>query len=243
MIPKFAAQMDRSQWPGAMEAKLTAGDQATKTRDEWSAIMEGTDVCFGPVLQWPKRRAIRTTSRAKRSLRSRAWCSPAPPPLLAHAGGSAGAPGKGRRRQQPKPCSPNGEFRLVASMISGAFSGGFNRAWCFIIPGSGRFSSLARTGARFSLHLRGETKAPAAGSAAGAIAFVRSETCMHSARECCAAAPPLRNKAHKEGAAWSTKSTRTQSPRSKARLRRHDGHERRLWPLRHSRKPHHRAAR
>ena len=41
----------------------------------------------------------------------------------------------------------------------------------FIIPGSGRFSSLARTGIRFSLHLRGETKAPAAGSAAGAIRF------------------------------------------------------------------------
>jgi alpha-methylacyl-CoA racemase len=46
--PAFAAQMDRSQWP-AMEAKLTALIK-TKTRDEWAALMEGTDVCFGPVL-------------------------------------------------------------------------------------------------------------------------------------------------------------------------------------------------
>ena len=26
----------------------------TKTRDEWSAIMEGTDVCFAPVLTMPE---------------------------------------------------------------------------------------------------------------------------------------------------------------------------------------------
>lgn len=32
-----------------MEAKLTALIK-TKTRDEWASIMEGTDVCFGPVL-------------------------------------------------------------------------------------------------------------------------------------------------------------------------------------------------
>ena len=24
----------------------------TKTRDEWCALMEGTDVCFAPVLDW-----------------------------------------------------------------------------------------------------------------------------------------------------------------------------------------------
>lgn len=46
--PAFTAQMDRSQWP-AMTAKLTQ-TIASKTRDEWSALMEGTDVCFAPVL-------------------------------------------------------------------------------------------------------------------------------------------------------------------------------------------------
>lgn len=46
--PLFAAQMDRSQWP-AMSAKIAAVVK-TKTRDEWTALMEGTDVCFAPVL-------------------------------------------------------------------------------------------------------------------------------------------------------------------------------------------------
>ena len=40
--------MDPSQW-GALKQKLTALF-ATKTRDEWCAIMEMTDVCFAPVL-------------------------------------------------------------------------------------------------------------------------------------------------------------------------------------------------
>jgi alpha-methylacyl-CoA racemase len=41
-------QLDRPQWP-AMKDRLRAVFR-TKTRDEWCAIMEGTDVCFGPVL-------------------------------------------------------------------------------------------------------------------------------------------------------------------------------------------------
>lgn len=46
--PLFAAQMDRSQWP-AMSKKIAAVVK-TRTRDEWTALMEGTDVCFAPVL-------------------------------------------------------------------------------------------------------------------------------------------------------------------------------------------------
>src|ERR1051325_6631918 len=41
-------QHDRSAWPELKE-KIAAVFK-TKTRDEWSAIMENTDVCFGPVL-------------------------------------------------------------------------------------------------------------------------------------------------------------------------------------------------
>ncbi|MEM1436761.1 MAG: CaiB/BaiF CoA-transferase family protein [Pseudomonadota bacterium] len=44
----FAPQMDRSSW-GALKERLTAVFKQ-KTRDEWCAIMEGTDVCFAPVL-------------------------------------------------------------------------------------------------------------------------------------------------------------------------------------------------
>ena len=46
--PAFKAQMDRGAWPD-LKAKLAAVI-ATKTRDEWSALMEATDVCFAPVL-------------------------------------------------------------------------------------------------------------------------------------------------------------------------------------------------
>jgi alpha-methylacyl-CoA racemase len=41
-------QMDRSQWP-AMKERLRAVFKG-KTRDEWCSIMEGSDVCFAPVL-------------------------------------------------------------------------------------------------------------------------------------------------------------------------------------------------
>jgi len=46
--PGFQAQMDRAAWP-KLHDKLAAVI-ATKTRDEWTAIMGGTDVCFAPVL-------------------------------------------------------------------------------------------------------------------------------------------------------------------------------------------------
>ncbi|MEE9282350.1 MAG: CaiB/BaiF CoA-transferase family protein [Myxococcota bacterium] len=45
-------QMDRDSWP-AMKERL-AGIFKTKTRDEWCDIMEGTDVCFAPVLSLPE---------------------------------------------------------------------------------------------------------------------------------------------------------------------------------------------
>jgi alpha-methylacyl-CoA racemase len=46
--PAFTAQMDRSAWP-ALKEKLAAVIK-TKTRDEWDAIMLGSDVCYAPVL-------------------------------------------------------------------------------------------------------------------------------------------------------------------------------------------------
>jgi alpha-methylacyl-CoA racemase len=44
----YDGQMDAKNWP-AMKQKMTAVFK-TKTRDEWCAIMQGTDVCFAPVL-------------------------------------------------------------------------------------------------------------------------------------------------------------------------------------------------
>src|ERR1700761_5753207 len=46
--PEFARQMDRSAWP-ALREKLAAAI-ADKTQAQWCEIMDGTDVCFAPVL-------------------------------------------------------------------------------------------------------------------------------------------------------------------------------------------------
>jgi len=46
--PEFAGQHNRANWP-ALKARLTEVFK-TKTRDEWNAIMEGSDVCYAPVL-------------------------------------------------------------------------------------------------------------------------------------------------------------------------------------------------
>ncbi|HKY92161.1 MAG TPA: CaiB/BaiF CoA-transferase family protein [Nevskiaceae bacterium] len=48
--PAFQKQNDPAGWPD-LRAKLTALFR-TKTRDQWCALMEGTDVCFAPVLDW-----------------------------------------------------------------------------------------------------------------------------------------------------------------------------------------------
>ncbi|MGA7804578.1 CaiB/BaiF CoA transferase family protein [Bradyrhizobium sp.] len=44
----FEAQMDRKAWP-VLRQKLTAVFKS-KTRAEWCKIMEGTDICFAPIL-------------------------------------------------------------------------------------------------------------------------------------------------------------------------------------------------
>lgn len=44
----FDAQMDRKAWP-ALKAKLEKVFK-TKTREDWCKIMEGSDICFAPIL-------------------------------------------------------------------------------------------------------------------------------------------------------------------------------------------------
>ena len=46
--PAFQAQMDDARWPEFKKRFVTLF--RTRTRDEWCALMEGTDVCFAPVL-------------------------------------------------------------------------------------------------------------------------------------------------------------------------------------------------
>ena len=46
--PDLPRQMSRNDWP-ALKEKFAAV-MASKTRDEWDAIMLGTDICYAPIL-------------------------------------------------------------------------------------------------------------------------------------------------------------------------------------------------
>ena len=48
-VERFSDQMNVNKWEGLRGELETVFK--TKTRDEWCQIMEGTDVCFGPVLE------------------------------------------------------------------------------------------------------------------------------------------------------------------------------------------------
>lgn len=48
--PAFDPQMDRAQWPRLRER--LAAMFLTRSRDHWCALLEGTDACFAPVLDW-----------------------------------------------------------------------------------------------------------------------------------------------------------------------------------------------
>jgi alpha-methylacyl-CoA racemase len=45
---EFSAQMDKRRWPALKEKMETLF--RSRTRDEWCALLEGTDACFAPVL-------------------------------------------------------------------------------------------------------------------------------------------------------------------------------------------------
>jgi alpha-methylacyl-CoA racemase len=48
--PGFDAQLDETAWP-ALKAKLAAIFKQ-RTRDEWCSLLEGTDACFAPVMEF-----------------------------------------------------------------------------------------------------------------------------------------------------------------------------------------------
>ena len=60
--PAFKSQMDPKQWP-TQKARL-AEIIKTKTRSEWSEIMEGTDICFAPILS-PSEAALHPHMKAR----------------------------------------------------------------------------------------------------------------------------------------------------------------------------------
>jgi alpha-methylacyl-CoA racemase len=75
---KLPNQMDRSQWP-AMKQRVAALIK-TKTRDEWCRIMEGSDVCFAPVLAMAEAPAHPHNAARKTFIEIAGMTQPAPAP-------------------------------------------------------------------------------------------------------------------------------------------------------------------
>ena len=97
----FDAQMDRKAWP-ALKEKLTKVFKS-KTRADWCKIMEGTDICFAPILtmaeapKHPHMARAQGVRRAPRRDPARARAA-----LLAHAVGDPRAGGGGDRRRHER---------------------------------------------------------------------------------------------------------------------------------------------
>jgi alpha-methylacyl-CoA racemase len=97
--PDFGMQWDRAQWP-ALRDKL-ANLFLTKTRAEWCDVLEGSDVCFAPVLDFEE--AISYPHNAARNsfVETDGIVHPAPVPRFSRTPGAAGAiPKTGQHTQE-----------------------------------------------------------------------------------------------------------------------------------------------
>jgi len=83
-------QMDQSTWPELRE-KLTALFK-TKTRDEWSELLEHTDACFAPVLTMPEAAAHPHLQARGTIVEEDGVLQPAPAPRFSRTPGAIGRP-------------------------------------------------------------------------------------------------------------------------------------------------------
>lgn len=88
--PEFARQMDRDAWP-ALREKLAAVI-ATKTRDEWTALMGATDVCFAPVLDLDEAPKHEHNAARKTFVELAGVTQPAPAPRFSATPGAIQGP-------------------------------------------------------------------------------------------------------------------------------------------------------
>ena len=76
--PQFQAQHDAAQWP---ELKQKLGEVLkTKTRDEWDALMAGSDACFAPVLTMVEATAYNANTERSVYTEVEGMTHPAPAP-------------------------------------------------------------------------------------------------------------------------------------------------------------------
>ncbi|MGD9814047.1 MAG: CaiB/BaiF CoA transferase family protein [Hyphomonadaceae bacterium] len=88
--PLFSAQMDRSQW-AAMSAKV-AEVIRSKTREQWTALLEGTDVCFAPVLSMAEAPAHAHNAARETFIEVDGVIQPGPTPKFSRTPGAVQGP-------------------------------------------------------------------------------------------------------------------------------------------------------
>lgn len=98
--PAFKAQWDRSQWP-VLKGKLAAVI-ATRSRDAWCAVFEGTDACVAPVLDMDEAPAHPHNQSRGTFIDVAGVTQPAPAPRF--SGTPAG---------QPTPPQPDGDAQVL----------------------------------------------------------------------------------------------------------------------------------
>ena len=98
--PAFKAQWDRSQWP-ALKEKLAAVI-ATRSRDAWCTVFEGTDACVAPVLDMDEAPAHPHNQSRGTFIDVAGVTQPAPAPRF--SGTPAG---------QPTPPHPEGDAQVL----------------------------------------------------------------------------------------------------------------------------------
>jgi len=86
--PDFAHQWDRSKWP-AGKAKVAARIK-TKTREQWCALLEGTDVCFSPVLDLGEAAKHPHNIARENFIEIDGYVQPAPAPKFSKTAAKAG---------------------------------------------------------------------------------------------------------------------------------------------------------
>jgi alpha-methylacyl-CoA racemase len=87
---ELPGQMDRSQWPALKER--VADVFRTKTRDEWCSLMDGTDVCFAPVLTMGEAPAHPHNRQRETFVEVAGVPQPAPAPRFSRTPGGIAAP-------------------------------------------------------------------------------------------------------------------------------------------------------
>jgi alpha-methylacyl-CoA racemase len=94
-VPVFHARADQRQWPH-MKARFTALFK-TRSRDEWCAVLEGTDACFAPVLDMAEAPAHPHNQARATFIEVDGVTQPAPAPRFSRTApqvnGAASAPG------------------------------------------------------------------------------------------------------------------------------------------------------